>query len=65
LKSLAEELNVGLDSFIFVDDTRVVAFHDRDLVRRGIRFLGRQLSSHTGATFVTVSELGRQQAAGR
>ncbi len=50
---------------IFVDDTRVVAFHDRDLVRRGIRFLGRQLSDRPGATFVTVSELGRQQAAGR
>ena len=50
---------------VFVDDTRVVAFHDRDLVRRGMRFLRQQLATHGGATFVTVSELGRGQAAGR
>jgi peptidoglycan/xylan/chitin deacetylase (PgdA/CDA1 family) len=49
----------------FVDDTRVVAFHDRDLVKRGMRFLSGQLAAHAGATFVTVSELGRRQAAGR
>ena len=50
---------------VFVDDTRVVAFHDRDLVRRGIRFLRGQLAAHGSATFLTVSELGRRQAAGR
>jgi len=49
----------------FVDDTRVVPFHDRDLVRRGMRFLSGQLTAHAGATFVTLSELGRRQAAGR
>jgi peptidoglycan/xylan/chitin deacetylase (PgdA/CDA1 family) len=50
---------------IFVDDSRVVAFHDRDIVTGGIGYLGRQLSPRRGARFVTVGELGRLQAAER
>jgi peptidoglycan/xylan/chitin deacetylase (PgdA/CDA1 family) len=47
---------------IFVDDSRVLAFHDRDIVRGGLGYLRRQLDSHHGARFVTVGELGRLQA---
>jgi peptidoglycan/xylan/chitin deacetylase (PgdA/CDA1 family) len=50
---------------VFVDDPRVVAFHDRDLVKGGIGYLRRQLASRRQARFVTVSELGQLQAAER
>ncbi len=43
---------------IFVDDARVVAFHDRDIVRGGAGHLERLLASRPGAAFVTVRELG-------
>jgi len=47
----------------FVDDTRVVVLHDRDLVRRGLGRLERQIAAHRGARFVSVGELGRLQVA--
>jgi peptidoglycan/xylan/chitin deacetylase (PgdA/CDA1 family) len=47
----------------FVDDSLVRAFHDRDVVTRGTAYLTRLIDSHRGARFVTVGELGRQQAA--
>jgi peptidoglycan/xylan/chitin deacetylase (PgdA/CDA1 family) len=50
---------------VFVDDARVVAFHDRDVVRHGIGYLRGQLASRREARFVTVSEIGRLQAAAR
>ena len=50
---------------VFVDGPRVLGFHDRDLVRRGIGYLRQQLASRPEARFVTVSELGRLQAAER
>jgi len=53
------------DVVTFVDDTRVVVFHDRDIVRGGIDGLRRRLAAHRDAGFVTVGELGRLQAAGR
>jgi peptidoglycan/xylan/chitin deacetylase (PgdA/CDA1 family) len=46
----------------FVDDSRVLAFHDRDIARRGLGYLTRQLDAHRGARFVTVRELGEIQA---
>jgi hypothetical protein len=53
------------DGVIFVDDTRVVVLHDRDLVKGGLRDLRRHIDSHRGARFVTLSELGRLQVAAR
>jgi peptidoglycan/xylan/chitin deacetylase (PgdA/CDA1 family) len=53
------------DGVTFVDDSRVVAFHDRDIVTRGVAYLRRLIDSHRGARFVTLSELGRLQAATR
>jgi len=53
------------DGITFVDDSRVLAFHDRDIVKGGIGYLRRQLGSRRGARFVTVGELGRLQAAER
>jgi peptidoglycan/xylan/chitin deacetylase (PgdA/CDA1 family) len=50
---------------VFVDGPRVLAFHDRDLVKGGIGYLRRQLAARQAARFVTVSELGRLQAAER
>jgi peptidoglycan/xylan/chitin deacetylase (PgdA/CDA1 family) len=50
---------------VFVDDPRVLVFHDRDLVTGGIDYLRQQLASRQEARFVTVSELGRLQAAAR
>jgi peptidoglycan/xylan/chitin deacetylase (PgdA/CDA1 family) len=50
---------------VFVDGPSVVAFHDRDLVVRGIGYLRRLLASHRDARFLTVSELGRLQSAER
>ena len=49
----------------FVDDARVVAFHDRDIVRGGIGYLRAQLESRRRARFVTVAELGRLAQAAR
>ena len=49
------------DGLTFVDDSRVVAFHDRDMVKGGIGYLRRQLDSYRGARFVTVRELGELQ----
>lgn len=49
----------------FVDESRVVAFHDRDIVRGPRQFLSRLLGSRPGTRFVTVSELARLQAAAR
>jgi peptidoglycan/xylan/chitin deacetylase (PgdA/CDA1 family) len=49
----------------FVDDSRVLAFHDRDIVRSGIGYLRRQLDTRRGGRFVTVKELGQLQMAGR
>lgn len=50
----------------FVDDTRVVAFHDRDLVLHGPGFLRGLLGSRSGTRFMTVRELAqRQEALGR
>jgi peptidoglycan/xylan/chitin deacetylase (PgdA/CDA1 family) len=45
----------------FVDDSRVLAFHDRDIVTGGLAYLQRQLDGRRGARFVTVAELGRLQ----
>ncbi len=50
---------------IFVDDSRVVAFHDRDIVTGGIGYLSGQLDARPGARFLTVGELGRLQTARR
>ena len=77
-KTVAAAVSVGLrfisrggaaptaaaDGITFVDDARVVAFHDRDLVKGGLGYLRRQLDSRGGARFATVSELGRLQVAG-
>ena len=48
---------------VFVDDARVLAFHDRDVVRGGIGDLRRRLASRRTSGFVTVGDLGRLQAA--
>jgi len=52
------------DGITFVDDSRVVAFHDRDVARGGLEYLRRQLRS-AGKSFVTVRELGALQEASR
>jgi peptidoglycan/xylan/chitin deacetylase (PgdA/CDA1 family) len=52
------------DGLTFVDDARVLAFHDRDIVKSGIGYLRRQLASRPGTQFVTVRELGLRQEAG-
>lgn len=49
---------------VFVDDARVIAFHDRDIVLGQPRFFPLLLQSHGAARLVTVSELGRLEAAG-
>jgi len=49
----------------FVDSSRVLPFHDRDVVRGGLGYLGRLLDSRRGARFATLSELGRLQVAAR
>ncbi len=49
----------------FVDDSQVLAFHDRDIVTRGVGYLRRQLGSLPGVRLVTVRELGRLQVAER
>lgn len=62
-------LNAGhwppADGVTFVDETRVTAFHDRELVLGGLGVLRALLVSRRGGTFVTVREVARrQQAAG-
>ena len=49
----------------FIDDSRVLAFHDRDIAKRGLEYLKRQLDAHRGARFVTVRELGEIQESER
>ena len=51
------------DGITFVDDTRVLVFHDRDLVKRGPAYLERLLHTHRGTRFVSVRALGRLQTA--
>ncbi len=51
------------DGVTFVDDARVVAFHDRDLVLGGADFLRRLLESRGGERFLTVRELAQSQEA--
>jgi len=53
------------DGITFVDDSRVLAFHDRDIVRGGVGYLRRQLDAHRGASFVTVRDLGALQESAR
>jgi hypothetical protein len=45
------------DGLTFVDDARVRALHDRDLVRGGLAPF-RRLLADAGAPFVTVREIG-------
>ena len=47
----------------FLDDSLVRAFHDRDLVRGGLRYLRRLLDQSGGARLVTLRELGAIQEA--
>jgi hypothetical protein len=54
----------------YVDEARVLAFHDRDIVRGGVGRLERLLATRPGAALVTVRELGAAiaragEAAGR
>jgi peptidoglycan/xylan/chitin deacetylase (PgdA/CDA1 family) len=49
----------------FVDDSRILAFHDRDIITGGLGYLRRQLDARRGARFLTVAEVGRLQAAAR
>jgi peptidoglycan/xylan/chitin deacetylase (PgdA/CDA1 family) len=53
------------DGITFVDEARVHAFHDRDVVTRGPGHVRRLVESRRGCRFVTVSELGRLQSAAR
>lgn len=53
------------EGITFVDDARVVAFHDRDLVTDGLAYLRRLLAAHAGKRLVSVRALGRLQAAAR
>jgi Polysaccharide deacetylase len=48
------------DGVTFIDESLVVAFHDRDIVVRGVPYFRRLIDSHRDARFVTMSELGRQ-----
>jgi peptidoglycan/xylan/chitin deacetylase (PgdA/CDA1 family) len=45
----------------FVDESRIRAFHDRDLIRGGLEDLDRRIAAEHGARLVTVGELGRLQ----
>ncbi len=45
----------------YVEHTRVLAFHDRDVARGGSGYLPRLLEAHSGARFVTVRELAAIQ----
>ena len=47
----------GDHGVVFVDDARVVAFHDRDIVLGRPRFLADLLASRAGARLLTVREL--------
>lgn len=47
----------------FVDQARVVAFHDRDLVLGGLAFFRRLLDSHRPVRLLTIREIARQQKA--
>jgi peptidoglycan/xylan/chitin deacetylase (PgdA/CDA1 family) len=47
------------DGLVLVDDAEVEAFHDRDLVRHGIRYLDRLLAGAAPGAFVTVRDLAR------
>jgi len=49
------------DGVTFVDDSRVLAFHDRDIARGGLEYLRRLLAAPGGGRFVTVRELGARQ----
>lgn len=51
------------DGVTFVDQARVVAFHDRDLVLGGLPVLHRVLDSHRGARFLTIREVAQRQEA--
>jgi peptidoglycan/xylan/chitin deacetylase (PgdA/CDA1 family) len=76
-KTVAAALSVGIrfvsraggappgavEGLTFVDEARVVAFHDRDIVTGGIAYLRRQLASRPGVPLVTVRELGLRQEA--
>ena len=53
------------DGIVFVDDSHVRAFHDRDIALGGPAHLGRLLESQPGARFVTVAELGQAQESHR
>lgn len=49
----------------FVDEARILAFHDRDVVLGGLRVLRRLLDSHRHTGFLTVRELGQRQEPSR
>jgi Polysaccharide deacetylase len=51
------------EGITFVDGARVLAFHDRDLVKGGLVYLRRLLAARAGARCVSVRALGRLQAA--
>jgi peptidoglycan/xylan/chitin deacetylase (PgdA/CDA1 family) len=53
----------GAHGLVFVDDSRVLAFHDRDIVLGRPRFLASLLASRAGARFLTVRELAVLPAA--
>ncbi len=51
------------DGITFVDDARVLAFHDRNLVVSGLGFLRELLDARPGAHLVTVREIGQSPEA--
>ncbi|MBI4591555.1 MAG: hypothetical protein HY725_22245, partial [Candidatus Rokubacteria bacterium] len=53
------------DGITFVDDARVVALHDRDLVLGGPAVFRRLLDASRGLRFLTVREAAQRQEAGR
>lgn len=53
------------DGITFVDDARVVALHDRDLVLGGPAAFRRLLDASRGLRFLTVREAAQRQEAGR
>jgi peptidoglycan/xylan/chitin deacetylase (PgdA/CDA1 family) len=64
ISCLAAPAALAGDGITYVDDARVLAFHDRDIALRGPRHLAELLRSRPGARFVTVADLGRRQEAG-
>ena len=55
----------GIHGITVVDESRIVPFHDRDIVMGGVDYLARQIESRRDARLLTVRELGRLQVASR